>query len=315
MKNAFTAVEHAITRWITFKNGAVGERQSPESFFSKRNRALQACFEELHSSFAEGFPYIADQLFEASIQAESPSQGAYIEHHYAKRISVTSGSYVPLMLTDVLPSYKLFEQTDLLEALATVDKRVPYGTQAMARQHRERPTTSNQSAWAGRGNKPSPLRRTNSYPPARASLSTTGNPDLDYSTHNRIAGLTSRHFPMLKTLRDIAGVEQTLLHVQDGELVLKVVTDNKRLSRPGSLIIETSSKRASLASKRSSAQVFGIPALSTPPPGKLNSSARNSFHPENGSWNIIDVVTKAGSLDRLCQWQRHLSLRQRRTEH
>jgi GTPase-activating protein BEM2 len=299
VKEAFTAVDHAINRWITFKKEAVGERQSPDSFFSKRNRALQACFEELHSSFADGFPYTADQLFEASIQAELPPQGAYIEHHYAKRISVTSGSYVPLMLTDVLPSYKLFEQTDLLEALATVEKRAPYGSQAMNRQHRERPAPSNTSAWAGRGNKPSPLRRTNSYPPARTSLATTGNPDLDHSTHNRIAGLTSRHFPMLKTLRDIAGVEQSLLHVQDGELVLKVVTDMKRLSRPGSMIIETSSKRASLASKRSSAQVFGTPALSTPPPGKLNSSARNSFHPENGSVNIIDVVTKAGSLDRL----------------
>ena len=298
VKEAFTAVDHAITRWITFKKEAVGERQSPQSFFIKRNRALQACFEELHTSFADGFPYTADQLFEASIQAEPPPQGAYIEHHYAKRLPVTSGSYVPLMLTDVLPSYKLFEQTDLLEALATVDKRVLHGSQNTARQHRERPTTSNASAWAGRGNKPSPLRRTNSYPPAR-SLATTGNPDLDYSTHNRIAGLTSRHFPMLKTLRDIAGVEQSVLHVQDGELVLKVVTDSKRHSRPGSTIIETSSKRASLASKRSSAQVFGSPSLSTPPAGKLNSSARNSYHPENSSWHIIDVVTKAGSLDRL----------------
>ena len=296
VREAFTAVQQAIARWITFKKEAVGERQSPESFFSKRNRAFQACFEELHFSFADGFPYTAEQLFEASIQAEPLPQGAYIEHHYAKRISVTSGSYVPLMLTDVLPSYKLFEQTDLLEALATVEKRVMYGSQAIAKQHRERPTISNTSAWAGRGNKPSPLRRTNSYPPARTSLATTGNPDLDVSTHNRIAGLTSRHFPMLKILRDIAGVEQSLLHVQDGELVLKVVTDTKR---PGSMIIETSSKRASLASKRSSAQVFGTPSVPTPPPGKLNSSARNSFHPENGSWNIIDVVTKAGSLDRL----------------
>ena len=101
---------------------------------------------------------------------------------------------------------------------------------------------------------------------------------------------------MLKTLRDIAGVEQRLLHVQDGELVLKVVTDTKHLSRPGSMIIETSSKRASLASKRSSAQVFGTPTIPTPPPGKLNST---SLHPENSSWNIIEVVMKAGSLDRL----------------
>src|SRR5438477_8915491 len=123
VKEAFTAVDHAITRWITFKKEAVGERLSPESFFPKRNIALQACFEELHTSFADGFPYTSDQLFEASIQAEPPPHGAYIEHHYAKRLSVTSGSYVPLMLTDVLPSYKLFEQTDLLEALATVEKR------------------------------------------------------------------------------------------------------------------------------------------------------------------------------------------------
>src|SRR5208282_6921986 len=128
VKEAFTAVDHAITRWITFKKEAIGERHSPESFFTKRNRALQACFEELHTSFADGFPYTSDQLFEASIQAEPPPQGAYIEHHYAKRLPVTSGSYVPLMLTDVLPSYKLFEQTDLLEALATVDKRVVYGS-------------------------------------------------------------------------------------------------------------------------------------------------------------------------------------------
>jgi hypothetical protein len=294
------SVENAITRWITFKNDAPGERQPPEALFTRRNRALQTCFEELHINFADGFPYSAEQLFEASILAEPPQQGNYIEHHYAKRLSVTSGSYVPLMLTDVLPSYKLFEQTDLLEALATVEKRVQYsGSQAVSRQHQARPTTSTASAWAARGNKPSPLRRRNSYPPARTSLATTGNADLDYSTHNRIAGLTSRHFPMLKTLRDIAGVEQSLLHIQDGELVLKVVTDTKRHSRPGSMIIETSSKRASLASKRSSAQVFGSPAISTPPPGKLGSSARNSFHPENGSTTVVDVVTKAGSLDRL----------------
>jgi GTPase-activating protein BEM2 len=206
------------------------------------------------------------------------------------------------MLTDVLPSYKLFDQTDLLEALATVDKRIVYGGSQASRSYRERPTSPNSSNWAVTargGNKPSPLRRTNSYPPAKVSLATTGNANLDYSTHNRIAGLTSRHFPMLKALRDIAGVEQSLLHMQDGELVLKVVTDSKRLSRPGSAIIETSSKRASLASKRSSAQVLGTPSISTPPPGKLGSSARNSFHPDMSSAPTVDVVTKAGSLDRL----------------
>ena len=206
------------------------------------------------------------------------------------------------MLTDVLPSYKLFDQTDLLEALATVDKRAMYGGPQTSRSHRERPTSPSSSNWAAAargGNKPSPLRRTNSYPPSKVSLATTGNANLDYSTHNRIAGLTSRHFPMLKALRDIAGVEQSLLHVQDGELVLKVVTDANRLSRPGSAIIETSSKRASLASKRSSAQVLGPPTISTPPPGKLVSSARNSFHPEIPSAPAVDVVTKAGSLDRL----------------
>jgi GTPase-activating protein BEM2 len=203
------------------------------------------------------------------------------------------------MLTDVLPSYKLFEQTDLLEALATVEKRVMYGSQTANRYHQQRPQASHISPLTGNRNKPSPLRRTNSYPPARALLATTGNPDLDYSTHNRIAGLTSRHFPMLKTLRDIAGVEQSLLHVQDGELVLKVVTDTKRLSRPGSMIIETSSKRVSLASKRSSAQIFGSPVLPTPTTGNMTPTTRNSFHPENGSSTHIDVVTKAGSLDRL----------------
>ena len=300
VRKAYESVEHAINRWLKFKKETALERQSPDMFFAKRNNALQTCFEELHSNFADGFPYTVQQLFEASIQAEPPLQGAYIEQHYAKRLSVTSGSYVPLMLTDVLPSYKLFEQTDLLEALATVDKRVMYGSQNATRHHhQQRPQASQTSALTGSRNKPSPLRRTNSYPPSRALLATTGNPDLDYSTHNRIAGLTSRHFPMLRTLRDIAGVEQSLLHVQDGELVLKVVADTKRLSRPGSMIIETSSKRASLASKRSSAQIFGSPTLTTPTTGKINSSARNSFHPENGSSNHIDVVTKAGSLDRL----------------
>ena len=103
---------------------------------------------------------------------------------------------------------------------------------------------------------------------------------------------------MLKILRDIAGVEQSLLHVQDGELVLKIVMESKRLSRPGSMIIETSSKRASLASKRSSAQVLGTPSMPTPPTGRL-SSARNSGHPEIASTTPMDVVTKAASLDRL----------------
>ena len=292
-------MEHAISRWITFKEETGGAREPLQKYFEKRSKALQTCLEELHTNFGDGFPYSADQLFEASVQAEPPPQGAYIEHHYAKRLSVTSGSYVPLMLTDVLPSYKLFEQTDLLEALSTVDKRLMYGSQIMSRQQRERPMSPSSTAWAGRGNKPSPLRRTNSYPPARTSLATTGNPDLDYSTHNRIAGLTSRHFPMLKILRDIAGVEQSLLHVQDGELVLKVVADTKRLSRPGSAMIETSSKRASLASKRSSAQILGTPSIPTPPPGKLGPNARNSFHPEFSSVTVMDVVTKAGSLDRL----------------
>jgi len=305
IKEAVKSVEHAIRRWNNFKEIPDPDREPipPSAFFEKRSRALQLCFEDLHTTFAEGFPYTSEQLFEASIQAEPPSQGAYIEHHYAKRISVTSGSYVPLMLTDILPSYKLFEQTDLLEALATVEKRALYaGSQTAARLHRERPTSpASSSAWStpAKGIKPSPLRRTNSYPPSRASLATTGNPDLDYSTHNRIAGLTSRHFPMLKILRDIAGVEQSLLHVQDGELVLKVVKDTKRLSRPGSVIIETSSKRASMASKRSSAQVLGTPSISTPPPAKLPSSARNSFHPELFGPMTTDVVTKAGSLDRL----------------
>src|ERR1700737_4552952 len=156
VKEAYTSVNHAISRWITFKKEAAGVPRSTEEYFSKRSKVLQDCFEELHMNFADGFPYSGDQLFEASVLAEPPSQGAYIEHHYAKRISVTSGSYVPLMLTDVLPSYKLFEQTDLLEAFTTVEKRVLYGgTQTMSRQHRERPTSPN-SGWNGRGNKPSP---------------------------------------------------------------------------------------------------------------------------------------------------------------
>jgi hypothetical protein len=101
---------------------------------------------------------------------------------------------------------------------------------------------------------------------------------------------------MLRAIRDVAGVGQQLFYSKDGELVLKTITDDS-LSRPSS-VIETTSKRQSVAS-RHSAQ---LPSTGASPRQSATSDSTVPQSPREfprEQTRSMLVVPKGGTLERL----------------
>lgn len=251
-------------------------------------------------------------FFDMSLACEPSSTGLYLHSHYHQRLPLSTGANVPLVFTDILPSFSLFDRDDTLAISGTLHKKTPSsglaspsyspGQQNQQQQPQQQPgpIQSNQNLRPPTSSGQQALRRTRSFPPSRDTSQTTGYDELDFTTRERTAGLHGGDNAMLRAIRDVAGVGQQLFYSKDGELVLKSITEDIYSSRPSS-VIETTSKRVSGASRRISAQVYSnsaSPRISAHGEGSVPPTpVRDGFVFDNSQY--LPVVPKGGTLERL----------------
>lgn len=276
-------VKQAMDRW---SEPIISSHPRHKPIQIKPDARLQACLYQMNlGNQSPGSVYDA-QWWEKSIVLEPIDTGLYLQSHYHQKLPLSTGANIPLLFTDVQKSFSLFDRQETLAIAGNLHKKTPsYGysagqsnlSTATQPSIQVRPSSSS-------GLNPS-LRRTRSFPP---SGQTTGYDGLDSTTRERSAVLHGADDAMLRAIRDVAGVNQRLFHSKDGELVLKSLIDESQ-SRPASIIIETTSPRASATAKRIS--------------GSLGPA--RSLHLENGeSASASDgkcyaVVPKGGTLERL----------------
>ena len=232
---------------------------------------LAAIFESLHVSSASTYLDSLDSLVVTFWNVDHPfddfdgtSLPVLQDFNPLRKI------HVSLLFTDVIPCFKFFDAADLLEVSKSRLARMQNSYKS--------------SQWSS-------LRRTNSFPPSRRlSIYTTGDKDLDNTTRHRLAGLSGQSSKFLANVRDLAGIEQRLLHVQDGELILKTSTGPTLQSQRASMVEVTSKRLSTNSSRRES------PSIHTPLSPVI---ASGEFGLQNIEKSTLDVVTKAGSLDKL----------------
>lgn len=244
-------------------------------------------------------------FFDMSLACEPSSTGMYLHSHYHQRLPLSTGANVPLVFTDVLPSFSLFDRDDTLAISGTLHKKTPSSGLASpsygpGQSQQPGPSPSNQTLRPPISSGQQALRRTRSFPPSKDTAQTTGYDELDFTTRERTAGLHGGDNAMLRAIRDVAGVGQQLFYSKDGELVLKSITEDIYSSRPSS-VIEITNKRVSGASRSISAQVYSnsaSPRVSTYGEGSVPATPiRDGFVFDSS--HFLPVVPKGGTLERL----------------
>ena len=319
MDEAYTS-RSSSTDYLKFLQGMKGVLRSLEKwkvwFASKTQNStleqeerkeveqLQRCFRELNHNNLNPPSSTSQVYFDMSLVCEPSSTGMYLQSHYHQKLPLSIGANLPLVLTDILPRFSLFDREDTLAIAGGNHYKKPSGGNLGSSQQ-PGPSQSNQNLQpptsASR-----PLRRVRSFPPsskAGPSTSTTGYDVLDFTTRERTAGLSGGGEAMLRAIRDVAGVSQQLFYSKDGELVLKSITEEDHSSRPSSVIEVTSSSRVSVTSRRISVQMNSTgpsPRISVYGEGNAPSAAdRPDFLDLELSRTTLPVVPKGGTLERL----------------
>ncbi|CAG8478191.1 13821_t:CDS:10 [Ambispora leptoticha] len=247
---------------------------------------LQKYFQHLNTIPASS-SLDAWQLFESSLACEPRVHGQYLESNARQRKS--HSAYFPLLFTEVIPSNRLFERKAFLDASGALGRK-PSNSSINYENNNGNATLTNTSL-------PSPnttSKRTTSLPPAKIGplTSTTWNTGLDLVTRNWLGGFVQSRGcdnVLLKSMKDIAGVDEILLFVKDGELVFKSIRDATG-SRPQSIV------ESSPPSKRNSFIALAYHQLSS---STTSLGSNNNASGNNNDESSLMVVVKAGTLERL----------------
>jgi len=315
---ATDTISRALENWRAEWAGTRPHYKAGGTRASKEVEQLQKCLSALNLNNTNPSSINSTAYFDMSLACEPSSTGAYLLSHYHQRLPLSTGANVPLVFTDVLPSFSLFARDDALAISGSLHKKTPssglaspsYGPGGQQTHHHHHhhhhhnqpgPSQSNQNLRPPTSSSHQPsLRRTLSFPPTKDTAQTTGYDELDFTTRERTAGLHGGDNEMLRAIRDVAGVGQQLFYSKDGELVLKSITDDANTSRPSS-VIETTSKRVSGASRRISAQFYSdtaSPRVSEQLDGSMPPTpARAEFALDDRRY--LPVVPKGGTLERL----------------
>ncbi|BFZ53545.1 rho GTPase-activating protein [Savitreella phatthalungensis] len=223
--------------WITFNppcaaSTALMHRRPLLKSFKDCFTALNNA-EELHSDLHDL------HWLECSLKCEPATSNS--NGWRSTRAQYGLGPALPLALIDVLPVYKLFDTTDLLNIHGSSKRTTRLGTSV--------PNESSNGA---------SLRRLNSFPPTRIPATyTTGNDQLDEITRARHSAAAS-DWKMLRHLQALTGLSDQAQALRGGDIILKDLSIEigsanamGNVKRPLSIIVENR-KRDSARSKRTS---------------------------------------------------------------
>ncbi|KAK9484975.1 hypothetical protein V1527DRAFT_441962 [Lipomyces starkeyi] len=278
-RNELVRIHKALERWTIYITSVENADNLP--ILETPVATLQECLYSLYETHISATPISPLAIMEMSLAYEPPVTGQYAQYYTSQRSPLSTGSYSAILFTEILPSYKLFAQRDLLEAGGLLYKK---SSSSLKSKTSADPLVPPGNRRLDSGSKQ--LRRASSFPPSRANITITGYSDLDTTSRNRVAGFPNRHF-LVKSVRDVLNMGVSLYHVRN-ELVLKSFKDDgARASRLSSVIFENPSKRMSNGSRRLSAQFQ---------PAAIESQIADyrSSQPQS-----VNVVAKAGTFDRL----------------
>lgn len=255
------------------------QREAEEDDTAMLIPAFRECFKQLNAAHYEQRDIHDRAFLKASLLAE---QATIISATSTKTTRDQFGlsTALPLALVDVLPSYKLFETSDILTVHDTTARRRP--PPAHAASHRD--VGANATGASG-------LRRLNSFPPTQIPASyTTGNDHLDEITRARHSAAASS-WKMLKHLQALTAMSDKAVALRNSDLILKDAASGPQQSggragtgkRPQSIIVDNR-KRDSTLSKRAS---------------MLQTDLDGEFMLLPMSPAVRDVLVRAGTLDAL----------------
>ncbi|KAK9469880.1 hypothetical protein V1512DRAFT_245311 [Lipomyces arxii] len=273
-------IQQTLERWNTYISTVENQEHMPP--LEPPISALQECLYSLYAWHMSAPPLNALALMEMSLNYEPASIGQYAPFYSSQKSPLSNGSYSSILFTDVVPSYKLFAQKDLLEAGGlhhrksnSTLKPKPSFERLVAQLPQEKAPSDTRQ-----------LRRASSFPPSRAGIQITGFSDLDAISRNRVIAFPEGHF-LVRSVRDILNVGVSFYHVGNNLVLKSFKEDTKRSSRLSSVIIENPSKRISTGSRRLSAQ-FQPSAIES-----QFAEYRNSLP------LVVNVVARSGTFDRL----------------
>ncbi|KAF9094663.1 rho GTPase-activating protein [Mortierella sp. AD031] len=239
-------------------------RLSSAIYSSPANTHLQQYFDHLanisqtlHDQYR--FNELSNDAFESSLACEPHINGQYLDYHYKNR--KMTGSFIPLMFPEVIPTRRLFPIQHLLSLEHTgntnrkssfdegesMPTTFPRGSNPPRQPSGDRPPGSQewtdsaatlhvttpygameQSAY------PQSRKRTYSFPPARTAARSSGyfgnrqminmiNPHLDAVAREAVNRIEVQHQTLATAaMRNVTGIDHNMISIEGGHLILKV---------------------------------------------------------------------------------------------
>lgn len=295
------ALEKWKKEWVDWEGVQQTKDDTPE------DEQIQICLESLNANNQNPPAANATMFFERSLMCEPSISGLYLHAHYHQKLPLSTGANIPLVFTDVLPSYAIFDRYHALQITSNLHKKTPssgLGSPGIAAPAYT-PNSQNLRPPVAHSQPPH-IRRTHSFPPSKPNAQTTGYVELDHTTRQKTEGLHGEDDAMIRAIRDVAGVGQQLFYSKDGELVLKAITEEDTRSRPSSVIENTSSRQSTSSRRYSQIHSNGAsPRMSThsenSPSTPITTPTKEEFgsNPASESSRALLVVPKGGTLERL----------------
>lgn len=272
-------VKVSFSRWDEYLSNVEQDNDQFKNQTFNENQELTKQLYNLLTNHVQLPPLTQESIMELSLSIEANTIGQYHKLHYNSRTPLITGSYLPTLFTEVLPNYKLFDQSVLIGASGFAAK--PNDTQS------EDDDSSFQKV--------------------------TGVNDVDlhsYFLNSKIP--SSKQHVFLKSVRDIFNIGSDVFHIDD-DLIFKSLNngDEWKSSRPASVVLENpSSKRLSQISNNRLSQLSNSNTPSNRVSGHLDLS--QTEEEANDVFAILDnsnllnslikplnVVLKAGTFEKL----------------
>lgn len=143
------------------------------------------------------------------------------------RSALLTGSYLPILFNELLPTYSLFPQSSLIGAAGPAANRGPQ-TRSSARFSTSGPTICKSPSHTNL-NSSNYVNNTNQV---------TGIGNIDGPTIKELVLKQSTKQILMKSIRDMFNIDTNLFHVSD-DLVFKSSNEEKIISRPASVVLES----------------------------------------------------------------------------
>lgn len=219
----------------------------------------------------------ADAILEMSLNIEPTLSGQYLKYHYAQRTQLEFGTYLPLVFTTNISSFRLISKNAILSfysPLGSNHKRTLRPSSSRSGTNFSNTSTTSSATYvSGSANNP---KISNHETVAFA----TGFNEFECQTRTLVSQLTTNEV-IVRSIRDILNVGVQIYNISN-DIVLKAF-ENELCDNSESLLDNSSSTSRRVSSQISSNNRggFGIPSEQTAPS------------------TVINVMVKAASLDRL----------------